>query len=209
MQIRVVSSITATLTATALLIAVAPTASAASNLPKDPPANPVLAEYKGKKINLAASWSGATVCTEFPGGSVHCYSNDTEAQADPELRKTSKLSAPMGIESLPGNCSPDYWCLFEDINYGGHKLQFFDSGRKNLSDWGFRDTASSIYRGVINYPLNYGYATMVDYRSGVLYDRVRDVGQGLESKYPSLGALGYPDGGDWNDRMDAFDVKRG
>lgn len=202
-------------TAGTFLLGAAPAASAADAAQEEAPLQPVIAEYHGEKINLAESWEGAKVCTELPGGEARCYDSDAEAQADPELPQPKAALAPrsaaVAYASNPGNCANDYWCLFEHANYKGRKLQFFDSGRKNLANWGFRDKTSSIYRRIANYPLNYGGATMVDFRSGLLHDRVRDIGwgKGLVQEYPNLTKLPYPDGGNWNDKMDALDVKRG
>jgi hypothetical protein len=40
---------------------------------------PVIATYKGEKINLADGWQGAQACSEVPSGEVYCFDSAEEA----------------------------------------------------------------------------------------------------------------------------------
>ncbi|MFF3416949.1 peptidase inhibitor family I36 protein [Streptomyces sp. NPDC002698] len=175
------------------------------------PVKPVIADYRGQKIDLSSSWEGANICTELPDGEVHCYDTDEESLADPDLpakvrEDTLKASKLQAASDPRDNCASDYWCLYQDPNYKGRRLQFSSSGKKNLGDYGFRDKLSSVYYWVARWPLNYGYATIWDSRSGLLHDRQRD----LEPPHgwSNFKNMDYPGGGNWNDKVDAFEVKR-
>ncbi|EST26708.1 hypothetical protein M878_26765 [Streptomyces roseochromogenus subsp. oscitans DS 12.976] len=152
--------------------------------------NPVIADYDGRKINLAESWEGANVCTELPNGEVHCYDTTEESLADPDLPakvRQESLKASMLRASGPrDNCAADYWCLYQDANYQGRRLQFSSSGKKSLGD--------------------YGYAKIWDSRSGLLHDRQRDLLP--PHGWANFKNMDYPGGGNWNDKVDVFEVKR-
>ncbi|MEU0032180.1 peptidase inhibitor family I36 protein [Streptomyces sp. NPDC006335] len=172
--------------------------------------NPVIADYDGKKINLAESWEGASICTELPNGEVHCYDSNEESLADPELpaqvRKAS-LRATTDLASDPHDkCAADYWCLFQDANYGGRRLQFSSSGKKNLGDYGFRDKLSSVFYWVGRWSINYGTATIWDSRSWPLHDRERELIP--PHGWANFKNMDYPGGGNWNDKVDVFQVER-
>ncbi|MFD9819406.1 peptidase inhibitor family I36 protein [Streptomyces violascens] len=217
-----------------VLVAGAPAATAApsqnvSVVPSasNPVPHPVIAEYKGRKINLAEGWQGAQTCTELPGGAVHCY--DTFEQADADTARlmaaragsndVAKYTAPsqkrnggsgVARAGKVQDCSADYWCLYDGPNYSGPHLQFFDPGTKELSDWGFRDRVSSVYRIIVNYPVNYGGAHLIDYRSWPVADRdISLTGGYLEDDFPDLSRLSYPGGGNWDNKADAVKVWRG
>ncbi|MGW7089909.1 peptidase inhibitor family I36 protein [Streptomyces sp. NPDC054871] len=178
------------------------------------PVNPVIAEYDGRKINLAESWEGADSCTELPGGEVHCYDSDEEAIADPELPTPTRMetlkaaSAPVAraVAAPPSKCFADYWCLYADANYKGKLLRLSSSGKKDLKEWGFRDKLSSVYYWVGGWSTNYGDAKVIDLRSGLLHDRERRLG--APAKYSNFRNLAYPGGGNWNDKVDVFQVRR-
>ncbi|MFE2536326.1 peptidase inhibitor family I36 protein [Streptomyces sp. NPDC059371] len=175
------------------------------------PVKPVIADYRGQKIDLSSSWEGANICTELPDGEVHCYDTNEESLADPDLpakvrEDTLKASKTLAASDPRDNCASDYWCLYQDANYKGRRLQFSSSGKKNLGDYGFRDKLSSVYYWVARWPLNYGFATIWDSRSGVLHDRQRE----LEPPHgwANFKNMDYPGGGNWNDKVDVFQVKR-
>lgn len=169
---------------------------------------PVIATYQGKEINLAEGWQGAQACTETPGGKVYCYASAQEADRalptiDPaaaaETAKAAARVKSLGIAGpmASGDCSAPYVCLWENSNYTGRRLQWSASGTKQLSDWDFRDTASS---GCVNRVT--GGATVYDDRSL------------LPDPYMALGNLGcydfttvgYPTGGSWNDKADYIEL---
>ncbi|MGK5642351.1 peptidase inhibitor family I36 protein [Streptomyces sp. URMC 126] len=178
---------------------------------------PVIADYKGRKINLAVSWEGATSCTELPGGKVHCYDTDEEALTDPALPAATRAASrqadasPDATFRMPSRCVTDYWCLYQHADYKGKILRFSESGKKKLSNWGMGDKLSSVYYRVRTWPLNYGDAEIIDSRSWPVADRVRRLDAGSISKagaYPNFKRLGYPGGGNWNDKTDYFHVRR-
>ncbi|MFI9101238.1 peptidase inhibitor family I36 protein [Streptomyces fildesensis] len=210
----------ATVAALCAFMALAPAASATTGrntesagtkagieLQKEPATSkPVVALYKGKKINLAQSWEGAQACTEVTSGDVYCYASSKEAdQALPTIdpsaaaaaaqRKTIRPAGPSRVASPMGSpdCSYPWVCLWENSNYTGRKLQWSTGGTKQLSTWGFRDTASS---GCVN-----------RISGGALVYDARDW---LPDPYMALGNLGcydfttvgYPTGGNWNDKAD-------
>ncbi|MFD9819831.1 peptidase inhibitor family I36 protein [Streptomyces violascens] len=229
MRKRIVAGLFAAATVGGVLVAGAPAATAqnASVAPaaaETAPA-PVIADYNGRKINLAEGWQGAESCTELPTGEVRCYDTFAEADADTarfmaaraDSSDVAKYTAPSRKPAAGSgvlragkaqNCSADYWCVFDGKNYTGRRLQFFDPGTKELGKYDFRDKASSIYRIVVNYPLNYGGASLVDYRSGLVANREIKFG-GMEDDYPDLSRLGYPGGGNWDNKADALKIWRG
>ncbi|WP_369366537.1 peptidase inhibitor family I36 protein [Streptomyces sp. CG4] len=178
--------------------------------PSTGPVHPVIADYDGRKINLAESWEGADVCTELPNGEVHCHDTTEESLADPDLpakvRQESLKASTLRASDPRGNCAADYWCLYQDANYRGRRLQFSSSGKKNLGDYGFRDKLSSVYYWVGRWTINYGYAKIWDSRSGLLHDRQRDLLP--PHGWANFKNMAYPGGGNWNDKVDVFEVKR-
>ncbi|MEW1661084.1 peptidase inhibitor family I36 protein [Streptomyces sp. NPDC093707] len=171
----------------------------------------MIAEYNGRRINLAEdeNWGGANSCTELPNGKVHCYDTNEEALADPDLPETTRQETLKAAASLtsapPAGCIADYWCLFENANYKGRVLRFSADGKHDLEPWGFRDKLSSVYYQVVRWTVNYGTARIWDYRSGLLHDRQRDL---VSLQYPNLANLPYPDGGNWDNKVDNFEVRR-
>ncbi|MVO84292.1 hypothetical protein GPA10_05760 [Streptomyces sp. p1417] len=181
------------------------------------PAGPVIADYNGRKINLAESWEGATSCTELPDGDVHCYDTDEEALADPALPAASREAtrqaeaAPGALLRLPSRCVYDYWCLYSDVSHEGKILRFSEDGTKKLKSYGMRNKLSSVYYRVMNWTLNYGDAKVTDSRTWPTADRVRRLSAGSITKagnYPNFKRLGYPGGGNWNDKVDYFEIRR-
>ncbi|MFF0561948.1 peptidase inhibitor family I36 protein [Streptomyces sp. NPDC004266] len=169
---------------------------------------PVIATYKGKKIDLAHGWQGAQACSEVPSGEVYCY--DTAEQADqalaslaPALTKSTggaglsaKESGQLGPTALT-DCAYGWVCLWEHSDYTGRRLQWSAKGTKQLGDWGFRDQASA---GCVNR----------DMQGALVYD----ARTGLPDPYMALGNLGcykfpnvsYPTGGTWNDKADYMEM---
>ncbi|MFE3129595.1 peptidase inhibitor family I36 protein [Streptomyces hydrogenans] len=168
---------------------------------------PVIATYKGKKIDLSKGWQGAQACSEIPSGEVYCY--DTPEQADRALAamlpaatdaRSGDTSAKITGELSPtaiSDCAYGWVCLWEHSNYTGRRLQWSAGGTKQLSDWDFRDQASS---GCVN--RNMGGALVYDARTA------------LPDPYMALGNPGcynfatasYPTGGTWNDKADYMEM---
>ncbi|MFI1205941.1 peptidase inhibitor family I36 protein [Streptomyces sp. NPDC020883] len=189
----------------------APAATATdSPTPGAKPSKPVIAEYQGRQINLAEDWEGATSCTELPNGKVHCYDTDEEALADPALPASTRqktLNSPTLYASpIPANCFADLWCLYDHANYKGKVVRLSSNGNHDLKEWGFRDRLSSVFYFVGNWTPNYGRARIWDLRSGLLHNRQRDLT--APARYSNLANLEYPGGGNWNDKVDIFQVIR-
>ncbi|MFH8493706.1 peptidase inhibitor family I36 protein [Streptomyces coeruleorubidus] len=180
------------------------------------PANPVIAEYNGREINLAESWEGAESCTELPSGEVHCYDSDAEAVADPELpaeireqTRKATAAAPAGARAAaapPARCVADYWCLYMKVGYKGRLLRLHSDGKKDLAEWGCRDKLSAVYYWVGRYSVNYGDAKITDLRSWPVEDRVRRLDP--PGGWSDFTNLDYPGGGHWNNKVDIFEVRR-
>ncbi|MFE2059952.1 peptidase inhibitor family I36 protein [Streptomyces sp. NPDC059446] len=162
---------------------------------------PVIAVYRGKEINLANGWEGAQACTEIPSGEIYCY--DSTAAADAELpaidpaqasRIRSKvIYGPTAFSS----CAVGYVCLWENSNGGGRRLQWSAKGTKQLSDWDFRDKASS---GCSN--RNAGGVEVYDARTAL-----PDPYMILGSPYCyNFSSAAYPTGGTFNDKADYIKI---
>jgi hypothetical protein len=175
------------------------------------PVDPVIAEYQGRKINLAESWEGADSCTELPNGEVHCYDSNEEALSDPDLpaatrEETLKAATARSASAPPSGCFADYWCLYMDSGYEGRLLRLSSDGKKDLNEWGCRDNLSSVYYWVGRWALNYGDAQIIDYRSWPVADRVRTLDP--PGGWSNFTNLAYPDDGNWNNKVDVFEVRR-
>ncbi|MFJ8982932.1 peptidase inhibitor family I36 protein [Streptomyces sp. NPDC102282] len=158
---------------------------------------PVIAVYKGEEINLASGWQGAQACTEIPSGEVYCYDSTADADAalpgiDPAAASQMRSSAIYGPTAF-SDCPVGYVCLWENSNGGGRKLQWSASGTKQLSNWDFRDKASS---GCSN--RNAGGVEVYDARTGL-----PDPYMILGSPYCyNFSTAPYPTGGTFNDKAD-------
>ncbi|MEJ8659026.1 peptidase inhibitor family I36 protein [Streptomyces sp. MS1.AVA.4] len=186
---------------------------------------PVVATYEGKKIDLAKGWGGAEVCTEVAVDDVRCY--DTVAESNKALAKIdaghaalaknsaaadSRAAAPetLGARAAASavstraasDCPSGYVCVWEHYDYNtkraGRLLKWSANGHKELSDWGFRDQASS---ACITRPQ--GGADLNDHRTGM-----PDPYLVLASKscYNNFSKYEYTYGGNWNDRVDSIDM---
>ncbi|MEV5441639.1 peptidase inhibitor family I36 protein [Streptomyces sp. NPDC052644] len=169
---------------------------------------PVIATYKGKKIDLSKGWQGAQACSEMPSGEVHCY--DTAAEADqalaaliPAAEKGRKSAGVAARESGPlgpaasSDCVFGWVCLWEHSNYTGRRLQWDLEGTKQLSDWGFRDQASS---GCVNRKAQ--GALVYDARSA-MPDPYMVMGNGYCYDFTKAS---YWSGGNWNDKADYIEM---
>ncbi|MFB7592802.1 peptidase inhibitor family I36 protein [Streptomyces sp. NPDC056169] len=169
---------------------------------------PVIATYKGKKIDLANGWQGAQACSETPSGEVFCY--DTAEEADralaaiaPTVAKGGRSAGASAKESgqlgptASGDCSYGWVCPWENSDYTGRRLQWSAKGTKQLADWSFRDQASA---GCVKRDM--GGALVYDARTG------------MTDPYMSMGNLAcynftkadYWTGGTWNDKADYIEM---
>ncbi|MFB6892189.1 peptidase inhibitor family I36 protein [Kitasatospora sp. NPDC056327] len=171
---------------------------------KATPSKPVLASYRGKQIDLSKGWGGARVCTEVTGGAVYCH--DSVAEADRALATVDPALAARAAEAPPAaasravpapagtaDCGSGYACLWEHTNFSGALLRWSQPGTKYLSDWSFRDQASSacVFRSG-------GDLTVYDDRT-LQPDPSVYLWNG--NCYDFTG-LSYPYGGNWNDKAD-------
>lgn len=148
----------------------------------------VMATYHGKTIDLAEGWGDAQICVEFAVDDVRCYENDAELAEDaPEASLAGTRSA--------HTCPFGFACLWQHTNYRGRRLQWRDKGRKLLSDWKFRDQASSAY----NNRRQFGFV-LEDFRARVPNPKI-PIGTGLA--LPDLTKVRYLYGGNWNNKVDA------
>ncbi len=174
---------------------------------KATPSTPVIATYRGKKIDLAKGWAGASVCTEVKGGAVYCHDSVAEADRalttlDPAAALAVKAAKAAGaaapatggqVAQSTSDCPSGWACLWEDINFSGLLLRWSEPGTKYLSDWSFRDRASSacVFR-------NGGDLTLYD-------DRTLQPDPSVylwNGNCYNLTSLSYPYGGSWNDKAD-------
>ncbi|MET9443098.1 peptidase inhibitor family I36 protein [Streptomyces sp. NPDC006610] len=169
---------------------------------------PVIATYKGKRINLADGWQGAQACSEVPSGEVYCY--DSAEEADRALAAIAPAAAGgygkrAALAKAGGEFGPTAWsdcawgwvCLWEHSNFTGRRLQWSADGTKQLGDWDFRDQASS---GCVR--RDQGGALVYDARTG------------LPDPYMALAnphcydftTASYPTGGTFNDKADYIKI---
>ncbi|GHF91983.1 peptidase inhibitor family I36 protein [Streptomyces filamentosus] len=168
---------------------------------------PVIATYKGRKINLSDGWQGAQACSELQDGSVQCYATTQEAdQAAAKLAATqqgSSASRSLAKEATifgptaATDCAYGWVCFWEHSDYTGRRLQWSAKGTKNFGDWGFRDQASAAcvkrdMQGVLAY----------DART-LQMDPFMALGNLGCYKFPNAS---YPGGGTWNDKVDYIEM---
>ncbi|MEU4490144.1 peptidase inhibitor family I36 protein [Streptomyces purpurascens] len=165
---------------------------------------PVIATYKGEKINLADGWQGAQACSEVPSGEVYCYDTAEEAdQALAEIAPALARGTSSGVASgefgpmAYTDCHQGWVCLWEHSNFNGRRLQWSAKGTKKLGNWDFRDKASS--------------GCVTRYQGGVL---AYDARTALPDPYMTLAArycykfstADYPTGGSFNDKVDYIEM---
>ncbi|WCN07403.1 peptidase inhibitor family I36 protein [Streptomyces sp. M92] len=165
---------------------------------------PVIATYKGERINLADGWQGAQACNEVPSGEVYCY--DSAAEADQAMAaiapKTTRGSESGRAAATAGgafgptawsDCAYGWVCLWEHSDFTGRRLQWSAKGTKQLGDWDFRDKASA---GCVQ--RDQGGVSVYDARTG-LPDPYMVLTNGYCYKFSTAS---YPTGGTFNDKAD-------
>lgn len=151
----------------------------------------IIASYHGERLNLARGWQDAQICAEFAANEVRCFSDGAELAA-------VEPTAQVGTQSVY-SCPYGWACLWEHVDYQGRRLQWRTKGVKNLADWGFRDQASSAY----NNRRLYGFV-LRDFRTRLPDPRIiLPVG----ATKSNLKNVKYLYGGDWNDKVDAVELK--
>jgi hypothetical protein len=115
----------------------------------------------------------AVSTTVSPEGSTTTFSDGVELFVP---------SSPLSINE----CEAQHFCLWEDINFSGRRLQFASVGYwQSLEPYGFLDKASSFYNN----------------RGNVSYINGHTDGSGLSRCHQGGGAGNY--GEEWNDRARA------
>ncbi len=102
---------------------------------------PAAAAFEGHRIDLANNWEQAQACIVLRQAQiVECFR--TLGQAEDRATAVTAQYAVAGY-----SCSSPLR-LFENSNYGGRQLLFFDRGYwQNLTDYGFNDQLSSYIIG--------------------------------------------------------------
>lgn len=104
----------------------------------------VVAQYKGRVINLTRDgWGGATSCVEIKVGDVRCFDSSAE------FRPAGTNAPARGDRSadrlaVTPDCPYLYVCAYENSNFTGRRLAFQSSGHKSFYTYGFRDKTTSI-----------------------------------------------------------------
>jgi hypothetical protein len=75
-------------------------------------------------------WNDGQVILALPG-------HDTEDRTAED--RGSDLSPAATVHGCPAG----WYCVYQNINFGGRRLQFSDCARNDLSDFGFRDQTSA------------------------------------------------------------------
>jgi hypothetical protein len=151
-------------------------------------AHGVMATYHGELIDLSQGWQDAQICVEFAAEDVRCFADTAElAEAEPEVAQVGTRSAYA--------CPLGWACLWEHANYRGRRLQWRNKGRKELSEWKFRDQASSAY----NNRRLYGFV-LEDSRRGLPNPKMYI---GVNHPISDFTKQRYLYGGNWNDKVDA------
>ncbi|MFD5088849.1 peptidase inhibitor family I36 protein [Kitasatospora sp. NPDC058406] len=166
--------------------------------------------HRGQKVKTSTAWAqGAQTCVEFAAGDNRCFDSDTEADlatvtfdsARPAPQDGQAANAagqtPAVVTGTP-SCASGWVCLWADTTYDGRKLQWSDAGQKNLVDWSFRDQASSACNGK-----SQGGFTLFDARDFILDPELILGAGGCNSNFTNVG---YPYGGNWNDKADYIQV---
>jgi hypothetical protein len=149
---------------------VATPASAAVPLDNDhpqPPAarverGPAVADFEGAKIDLAGDWGQAHACLVWrQGGVLECFRTAAAMEQRARQLAPRRDPGPAGATGSTGSAgSPGavtafsaFSCssplnLYDDINYGGRQVSFWDRGYwQNLGDYGFDNRVSSFITG--------------------------------------------------------------
>jgi hypothetical protein len=90
----------------------------------------------------------------------------TRSDLRPDIQTTSAVQ-PNDVHGCPsGYFQPDWYCFYEDINFGGRMLEFKDCGanglRQDFSDYSFRNQTSSWVNTTGNRVQVYDFASGAD-----------------------------------------------
>jgi len=69
--------------------------------------------------------------------------NAGEASAEDRGSEPSAVAGSSAVLAVVHGCPSGWYCVYENSNWGGRRLQFSDCTRNDLSDFGFRDKTSS------------------------------------------------------------------
>ncbi|QXE38090.1 peptidase inhibitor family I36 protein [Streptomyces sp. GMY02] len=132
-----------TVLSTSVLLGGTVTAAQADNAPQAKDGSGVQAVYKGRSIDMSKSWEGATVCVEQTYGEYRCYDDDAA------YRDAEGLAGPasdVGVSAWD-DCRSGYFCIWEDKNYAGRRVEGRAPGMHYLQDLtpSFANQGSSFY----------------------------------------------------------------
>ncbi|GIG87732.1 peptidase inhibitor family I36 protein [Plantactinospora endophytica] len=177
MQRQLGRSIGTALLGIATLVIIGPASAAAAEPATSPETGGVLAEYHGRTIDLSVNWEGATICVEQSGTGFRCYEDDAAYR---EAEGVDSRATGVGRRALT-DCPARVFCLWDNRDYAGRRVEGRSAGLHSLSAIGFNDRANSVLN---NGPYT---ATMIDLDCGD--DRLR---AGPGTGHPELSLLQRP-----------------
>ena len=108
---------------------------------------PAIANFEGRKIDLARGWRGATACVVWrQQGILDCFRTRAEGKALVDQLNAGRAPAAAngGDEAYGYQCGGPLE-LYRNTWWGGQAIWFYDEGYwQNLGDYGF-DNATSSY----------------------------------------------------------------
>jgi len=112
---------------------------------------PAIADFEGRRIDLAGDWGEARACLVWrQGGVVECFRSSQALD-----RRAADLAPARAVHDSAGavtalssfSCSSSL-SLYDYGGYGGRRVSFWDRGFwQNLGDYGFDDAPSSYIVG--------------------------------------------------------------
>lgn len=111
------------------------------------------AQYNGRTIDLSRGWQGAVACNVYSPTRVECFDTMTDANRAagdllPPQNHTEGTVVALAEPACPRRTiNPDsYWfCLYQNIDYGGQTLRFADEYWQSLHTYNFAWRTSSFY----------------------------------------------------------------
>lgn len=101
---------------------------------------PVIADFEGRRIDLASGWAQAQACMVLDKGKVECFRSGAAMDG-----RATTIESQYAAASF--SCSSPLR-LYEHSAYGGRQLMFYSRGYwQNLPDYGFNDYLSSYQIG--------------------------------------------------------------
>lgn len=116
---------------------------------------PIIADFEGRKIDLAKDWGAARACLVWrQGGVVECFRTNQALDArEQQLSPQRQQPKQAGTGAASGTAAASFSCssslnLYEHSWYGGRRVSYWDRGFwQNLSGAGFDNKMSSYVTG--------------------------------------------------------------